>query len=435
MNANRHAAPAVLSLQPALICFSHLRWDFVLQRPQHLMSRFAQAYRLFFWEEAIPTDHHLAYSQFHALRRHDCAVDPPSGPCPLVGRGAGARAVRPARPDDRADRHPAAGAVVLHADDVADRAACGRAAVVYDCMDELSAFRFAPPETARPRGRADGRGRRGLHRRALELYEAKPARARQHPSVSFPVDAVHFGRARTRARRAGGPGAASGARGSATTASSTSGSTSALIEALARGAAGLVGGDGRSGGEDRRRGPAAAPNLHWLGQRGLRRAARLPGGLGRGADALRDQRGDALHLPDQDARIPGRRRAGGLDRDPRRGAPLRRAWRGALADGPAAFVAAARRRWRSATRAVGWRDEADRLLADESWDCTFQAHGRPAGPATAGATRLAKHALLRGRAAGAARRAQYDVADRRRGIRRLGAGRAPRRQLGQAGAA
>jgi UDP-galactopyranose mutase len=25
-----------------LVCFSHLRWDFVYQRPQHLMSRFAR---------------------------------------------------------------------------------------------------------------------------------------------------------------------------------------------------------------------------------------------------------------------------------------------------------------------------------------------------------------------------------------------------------
>jgi UDP-galactopyranose mutase len=25
-----------------LICFSHLRWNFVFQRPQHLMSRFAR---------------------------------------------------------------------------------------------------------------------------------------------------------------------------------------------------------------------------------------------------------------------------------------------------------------------------------------------------------------------------------------------------------
>ncbi|MDB5691782.1 MAG: UDP-galactopyranose mutase, partial [Alphaproteobacteria bacterium] len=34
-----------------LICFSHLRWNFVFQRPQHLMSRFAEARRVIFWEE------------------------------------------------------------------------------------------------------------------------------------------------------------------------------------------------------------------------------------------------------------------------------------------------------------------------------------------------------------------------------------------------
>ena len=34
-----------------LIVFSHLRWDFVYQRPQHLMSRLARHYRIFFIEE------------------------------------------------------------------------------------------------------------------------------------------------------------------------------------------------------------------------------------------------------------------------------------------------------------------------------------------------------------------------------------------------
>src|SRR5512139_192891 len=36
-----------------LICFSHLRWDFVWQRPQHLMSRFARQYTVLFWEEPL----------------------------------------------------------------------------------------------------------------------------------------------------------------------------------------------------------------------------------------------------------------------------------------------------------------------------------------------------------------------------------------------
>lgn len=36
-----------------VICFSHLRWDFVYQRPQHLMSRIAKTHRVFFVEEPI----------------------------------------------------------------------------------------------------------------------------------------------------------------------------------------------------------------------------------------------------------------------------------------------------------------------------------------------------------------------------------------------
>src|SRR5580704_10528038 len=39
--------------QPDLICLSHLRWNFVFQRPQHLMSRFAQDRRVFFVEEPV----------------------------------------------------------------------------------------------------------------------------------------------------------------------------------------------------------------------------------------------------------------------------------------------------------------------------------------------------------------------------------------------
>jgi UDP-galactopyranose mutase len=36
-----------------LVCFSHLRWDFVYQRPQHLLTRCAQDRRVFFVEEPI----------------------------------------------------------------------------------------------------------------------------------------------------------------------------------------------------------------------------------------------------------------------------------------------------------------------------------------------------------------------------------------------
>src|SRR5690349_8762135 len=36
-----------------VVVLSHLRWDFVFQRPQHLMTRCARAHRVFFVEEPV----------------------------------------------------------------------------------------------------------------------------------------------------------------------------------------------------------------------------------------------------------------------------------------------------------------------------------------------------------------------------------------------
>src|SRR5436190_6200702 len=36
-----------------IVCFSHLRWNFVYQRPQHLLSRFSKHHRVFFIEEPV----------------------------------------------------------------------------------------------------------------------------------------------------------------------------------------------------------------------------------------------------------------------------------------------------------------------------------------------------------------------------------------------
>ena len=36
-----------------IVCFSHLRWNFVYQRPQHLLSRFGKSSRIFFIEEPV----------------------------------------------------------------------------------------------------------------------------------------------------------------------------------------------------------------------------------------------------------------------------------------------------------------------------------------------------------------------------------------------
>ena len=39
--------------RPDIVCLSHLRWDSVYQRPHHLMSRFGEAGRVFYWEEPV----------------------------------------------------------------------------------------------------------------------------------------------------------------------------------------------------------------------------------------------------------------------------------------------------------------------------------------------------------------------------------------------
>src|SRR6058998_3829241 len=56
------AEPSAMEPQPTdIICFSHLRWNFVFQRPQHLLSRFARNHRVFFIEEPVfnATDNHM----------------------------------------------------------------------------------------------------------------------------------------------------------------------------------------------------------------------------------------------------------------------------------------------------------------------------------------------------------------------------------------
>src|SRR5512133_1089935 len=46
------AAPGSRPL-PDVLCLSHLRWNFVFQRPQHLMTRCAREGRVFFLEEPV----------------------------------------------------------------------------------------------------------------------------------------------------------------------------------------------------------------------------------------------------------------------------------------------------------------------------------------------------------------------------------------------
>ncbi len=178
-----------------LVCFSHLRWDFVYQRPQHLLSRCAQVHRVFVVEEAI-ADLDTAPARLDVVeRRPHLWIVVPHLPIGLSEEEAN-QCQRDLVDGLLAERQihsyvlwyytPMALAFAGHLRPLA---------TIYDCMDELSAFAAAPPALARYE--AD------LFRRAdlvftggQSLYEAK---RHQHPQVYlFPssVDKAHFARAR-----------------------------------------------------------------------------------------------------------------------------------------------------------------------------------------------------------------------------------------------
>ncbi|MEP0930106.1 glycosyltransferase family 1 protein [Phormidium sp. FACHB-77] len=177
-----------------MICFSHLRWDFVYQRPQHLLNRCAQARRVFIVEEPITIPEENSYLD---ISKRDCGV---WIVVPHIAESlsdeeftlslqqllnallAEAQIQQPIlwyyTPMAVPFTHH------LHA-----------SAVVYDCMDELSAFKGAHPQLqaweARLFEMADL-----VFTGGHSLYEAKQ---HQHSSVhAFPssIDAAHFAQAR-----------------------------------------------------------------------------------------------------------------------------------------------------------------------------------------------------------------------------------------------
>ncbi len=179
---------------PILLCLSHLRWSFVYQRPQHLMARFARDYPVFFFEEPIASDEPRPWLE---TRREEGGVEVlvPRLPHGWAGREA-EQAQRELLDSFLAER--GRGRLILWyytPMSLAFTEHLKADAVVYDCMDELSAFRGAPPELVT-------RERELLARADLvftggySLYEAKrELHANAHPFPSS-VDIAHFGAAR-----------------------------------------------------------------------------------------------------------------------------------------------------------------------------------------------------------------------------------------------
>ena len=180
--------------KPLLLCLSHLRWNFVFQRPQHLLTRALTSYRVLFFEEPF-LDADEPYLSLEK-REDGLTIAQPHLPASYDTR-ARDLALRSLLDDALADldtQHPkliwyyspAMMAFSSHLE-----ADC----VVYDCMDELSAFRGAPPDLRKREHELFGRADL-VFTGGLSLFEAK---RRMHPAVyAFPssIDKAHFGKAR-----------------------------------------------------------------------------------------------------------------------------------------------------------------------------------------------------------------------------------------------
>jgi UDP-galactopyranose mutase len=181
-----------------LVCFSHLRWDFVYQRPQHLLTRCARERRVFFVEEPKFGNGSMR------LEVRECK--------------SGVRVVVPHLPNGL-DSEVATNAVLkemiqrlfatnnirdyvlwyytpmaLSFTDQLKPIAC-----VYDCMDELSAFRGADARLQQYE--------KSLFTRADLVFTGGhtlfQAKKNQHRAVyAFPssIDRAHFAKARTEQR-------------------------------------------------------------------------------------------------------------------------------------------------------------------------------------------------------------------------------------------
>lgn len=132
-------------MQPAILCFCHLRWNFVYQRPQHIMSRLTADHRVFFIEEPVFDAHGADHYQIEEDRSSGVYVLTPHLAAGLEGSESNWRQANLLGfflAGKGIERYicwyysPMMLAFSHHLEPMC---------TVYDCMDELSSFLFAPP--------------------------------------------------------------------------------------------------------------------------------------------------------------------------------------------------------------------------------------------------------------------------------------------------
>ena len=176
-----------------LFCFSHLRWDFVFQRPQHLMSRFAKERRVFFIEEPVRGE--STNLKIQVCPKTGVHIVVPTMPESVKEEQSGR--VQESLIRQLMDEYKVSDFIAWYYTPMALDFACTLrpVATIYDCMDELSLFQGAPPRIVEREKNLMSRADL-VFTGGISLFEAKCS---QHPHVhAFPssVDVQHFNKAR-----------------------------------------------------------------------------------------------------------------------------------------------------------------------------------------------------------------------------------------------
>jgi len=174
-----------------VLCFSHLRWNFVYQRPNHLMTRCARERRVLFIEEPMP-DASQAYLERIPVGDRLLRVVP-HVPADLPEETEILRHMLADLCNELEIEGPTHWFYTPMMLPLSD--ALPRGLVVYDCMDELSNFLYAPPELRQREEKlmalADV-----MFTGGMALYEQKCTRHPNVHAVPSSVDAKFFARAR-----------------------------------------------------------------------------------------------------------------------------------------------------------------------------------------------------------------------------------------------
>ena len=137
-----------------LIVHSHLRWDFVWQRPQQILSRLADRHPILFLEEPIDAASQPSL-QITVTSEGIVRVVPALPGAGSLTTDARSAIILPLL-ESALKTHPALAGrfdapIQWFYSPMTAPSYCGRfgaIGTVYDCMDELANFRFAPPDIA-----------------------------------------------------------------------------------------------------------------------------------------------------------------------------------------------------------------------------------------------------------------------------------------------